>query len=94
VQCDVRDAFVALKEATAQAQAEDTKEAQRAGIAHATANGGPRAYKGRTAKLQPQAARERAGDARQIRKRWRSQARSKKKGHEQPPPLKQFAESL
>jgi putative DNA-invertase from lambdoid prophage Rac len=33
--------------ATAQAQAERTKEAQRAGIAHAKANGGPRAYKGR-----------------------------------------------
>ena len=40
MQCDVRDAFVALKAATAQAQAEDTKEAQRAGIAHPTANGG------------------------------------------------------
>jgi hypothetical protein len=33
--------------ATAQAQAEATKEAQRAGIAHAKANGDARAYKGR-----------------------------------------------
>ena len=47
VQCDVRDALVALKAATTQAQAEATKEAQRAGIAHAKANGGARAYKGR-----------------------------------------------
>ena len=47
MQCDVRDALVALKAATAQVQAEDTKEAQRAGISHATANGGARAYKGR-----------------------------------------------
>jgi putative DNA-invertase from lambdoid prophage Rac len=34
--------------ATAQAQAEATKEAQRAGIAHAKANGDARVYKGRT----------------------------------------------
>ena len=47
MQCDVRDALVALKAATTQAQAEATKEAQRAGIAHAKANGGARAYKGR-----------------------------------------------
>jgi putative DNA-invertase from lambdoid prophage Rac len=33
--------------ATAQAQAEATKEAQRAGIAHAKANGDARGYKGR-----------------------------------------------
>jgi putative DNA-invertase from lambdoid prophage Rac len=33
--------------ATAQAQAEATKEAQRAGIAHAKANGDARAYRGR-----------------------------------------------
>jgi hypothetical protein len=72
VQCDVRGALVALKAATAQVQAEDTKEAQRAGIAHAKANGGARAYKGRKAELQPQAVRERAGDTGQIRKRWRS----------------------
>ena len=38
VQCDVRDALVALKAATTQAQAQATR--QRAGIAHATANGG------------------------------------------------------
>ena len=72
VQCDVRDALVALKAATAQVQAEATKEAQRAGISHAKANGGARAYKGRKAELQPQAVRERAGDTGQIRKRWRS----------------------
>ena len=72
VQCDVRGALVALKAATAQVQAEDTKEAQRAGISHAKANGGARAYKGRKAELQPQAVRERAGDTGQIRKRWRS----------------------
>jgi hypothetical protein len=47
VQCDVLDALVALKAATTQAQGEATKEAQRAGIAHAKANGGARAYKGR-----------------------------------------------
>lgn len=68
----VRDALIAFMAATAQAQAEATKEAQRAGIAHAKANGGARAYKGRKAELQPQAVRERAGDTGQIRKRWRS----------------------
>jgi hypothetical protein len=47
VQCDVRDALVALKAATTQALAEATKEAQRAGIAHAKANGGARALQGR-----------------------------------------------
>jgi hypothetical protein len=47
VQCDVRDVLVALKAATTQAQAEATKEAQRAGIAHAKANGGARACKSR-----------------------------------------------
>jgi hypothetical protein len=72
VQCDVRDALVALKAATTQAQAEATKEAQRAGIAHAKANGGARALQRSEAELQPQAVRERAGDAGQIRKRWRS----------------------
>ena len=36
----VRDALIAFMAATAQAQAEATKEAQRAGIAHAKANGG------------------------------------------------------
>ena len=43
----VRDALIAFMAATAQAQAEATKEAQRAGIAHAQANGDARAYKGR-----------------------------------------------
>jgi hypothetical protein len=54
VQCDVRDALVALKAATTQAQ--------RAGIAHAKANGGARALQRSEAELQPQAIRERAGD--------------------------------
>jgi putative DNA-invertase from lambdoid prophage Rac len=36
----VRDALIAFMAATAQAQAEATKEAQKAGIAHAKANGG------------------------------------------------------
>ena len=43
----IRDALIAFMAATAQAQAEATKEAQRAGIAHAKANGDARAYKGR-----------------------------------------------
>jgi putative DNA-invertase from lambdoid prophage Rac len=43
----VRDALIAFMAATAQAQAEAAKEAQRAGIAHAKANGGPFTYKGR-----------------------------------------------
>jgi DNA invertase Pin-like site-specific DNA recombinase len=43
----IRDALIAFMAATAQAQAEATKEAQRAGIAHAKANGHERAYKGR-----------------------------------------------
>ena len=43
----VRDALIAFMAATARAQAEATKEAQRAGIAHAKANGDARAYKGR-----------------------------------------------
>jgi putative DNA-invertase from lambdoid prophage Rac len=43
----VRDALIAFMAATAQAQAEATKEAQRAGIAHAKANEDARAYKGR-----------------------------------------------
>jgi putative DNA-invertase from lambdoid prophage Rac len=47
MQCAVRDALIAFMAATAQAQAEATKEAQRAGIAHAKANGDARAYKGR-----------------------------------------------
>jgi putative DNA-invertase from lambdoid prophage Rac len=47
MQCAVRDALIAFMAATAQAQAEATKEAQRAGIAHAKANSDARAYKGR-----------------------------------------------
>jgi putative DNA-invertase from lambdoid prophage Rac len=47
MQCAVRDALIAFMAATAQAQAEATKEAQRAGIAHAKANGDARAYRGR-----------------------------------------------
>jgi putative DNA-invertase from lambdoid prophage Rac len=47
MQCAVRDALIAFMAATAQAQAEATKEAQRAGIAHAKANGDGRPYKGR-----------------------------------------------
>jgi DNA invertase Pin-like site-specific DNA recombinase len=47
MQCAVRDALIAFMAATAQAQAEATKEAQRAGIAHARANADARAYRGR-----------------------------------------------
>jgi putative DNA-invertase from lambdoid prophage Rac len=47
MQCAIRDALIAFMAAAAQAQAEATKEAQRAGIAHAKANGDARAYKGR-----------------------------------------------
>jgi putative DNA-invertase from lambdoid prophage Rac len=43
----VRDALIAFMAATAQAQAEAMKESQRAGIAHARANGDAKAYKGR-----------------------------------------------
>ena len=43
----IRDALIAFMAAIAQAQAEAAKEAQRAGIAHAKANGHERAYKGR-----------------------------------------------
>jgi DNA invertase Pin-like site-specific DNA recombinase len=50
MQCAVRDALIGFMAATAQAQAEATKEAQRAGIAHVQANGdenGHDAYLGR-----------------------------------------------
>jgi putative DNA-invertase from lambdoid prophage Rac len=47
MQCAVRDALIAFMAATAQAQAEANKEAQRAGIAHAKANIEARAYRGR-----------------------------------------------
>ena len=45
MQMAVRDAMIAFMAATAQAQAEATKEAQRAGIEHAKANG--EGYRGR-----------------------------------------------
>ena len=50
MQMAVRDALIAFMAASAQAQAEATKEAQRAGVAHARANGsrdGAKAYRGR-----------------------------------------------
>lgn len=43
----VRDALIGFMSASAQAQAEALKEAQRAGIAHARTKDRPRAYKGR-----------------------------------------------
>jgi putative DNA-invertase from lambdoid prophage Rac len=46
MQMAVRDALIAFLAATAQAQAEATREAQRAGIAHAKDNN-PRKYRGR-----------------------------------------------
>jgi DNA invertase Pin-like site-specific DNA recombinase len=46
MQCAVRDALIAFMAATAQAQAEATKSAQRAGIAHAR-RAQPSAYLGR-----------------------------------------------
>ena len=46
MQCAVRDALIAFMAATAQAQAEAAKEAQKAGIAHAKASG-EAAYLGR-----------------------------------------------
>ena len=46
VQMAVRDSLIAFMSATAQAQAEATKDAQRAGIAHAKANEGDK-YRGR-----------------------------------------------
>ncbi|HEY5330795.1 MAG TPA: recombinase family protein [Acidobacteriaceae bacterium] len=47
MQMAVRDALIAFMAATAQAQAEATKAAQKAGIAHAKAAEGAKAYKGR-----------------------------------------------
>lgn len=46
MQCAVRDALIGFMAATAQAQAEATKEAQRAGIAHHRATA-PQKYRGR-----------------------------------------------
>lgn len=47
VQMAVRDALIGFMAATAQAQAEATKEAQKAGIAHAKAAEGDTKYRGR-----------------------------------------------
>jgi putative DNA-invertase from lambdoid prophage Rac len=47
MQCAVRDALIAFMAATAQAQDEATKEAQRAGITHERANSEARAHRGR-----------------------------------------------
>lgn len=47
VQMAVRDALIGFMAATAQAQAEATKAAQRAGIDHAQAQAGQTAYRGR-----------------------------------------------
>lgn len=47
MQMAVRDALIAFMAATAQAQAEATKAAQKAGIAHAKATDGAKVYKGR-----------------------------------------------
>lgn len=47
VQMAVRDALIGFMAATAQAQAEATKEAQKAGIAHAKATEGTTKYRGR-----------------------------------------------
>jgi putative DNA-invertase from lambdoid prophage Rac len=49
----VRDALIAFMAAMAQAQAEATKEAQRAGITHAKANE-PEAYRGRKPSFTPE----------------------------------------
>lgn len=47
IQKAVRDALIAFMAATAQAQAEATKEAQKAGIAHAREHDGAAKYRGR-----------------------------------------------
>ena len=62
MQCAVRDALIAFMAATAQAQAEATREAQRAGIAHAKANRDARAYRGR----KPSYSRKQFEDARAL----------------------------
>jgi putative DNA-invertase from lambdoid prophage Rac len=54
MQCAIRDALIAFMAATAEAQAEATKEAQRAGIAHAKANCDVRACKGRKPSYSPE----------------------------------------
>lgn len=57
----VRDALIAFMSATAQAQAEATKEAQRAGIAHAKAHE-PQSFKGR----KPSFSRDQLGTIRDM----------------------------
>jgi len=47
IQQAIRDSLIAFMAATAQAQAEVTKEAQKAGIAHARANDDRTKYRGR-----------------------------------------------
>jgi DNA invertase Pin-like site-specific DNA recombinase len=47
MQAAVRDALIGFMAAMAQAQAEATKEAQKAGIAHAKGMAGPTKYRGR-----------------------------------------------
>ncbi|PIO98280.1 recombinase family protein [Pleomorphomonas carboxyditropha] len=53
MQMAVRDALIGFLAATAQAQAEATKEAQRAGIDHAKANSREDAYRGRKPSFTP-----------------------------------------
>jgi putative DNA-invertase from lambdoid prophage Rac len=54
MQAAVRDALIAFMAATAQAQAEATKEAQKAGVAHAKATQGNRKYRGRKPTFTPE----------------------------------------
>src|SRR3984893_17577227 len=62
MQCAVRDALIAFMAATPNAKAKATKEAHRAGITHAKANGDARAYKGR----KPSYTRKQFEDARAL----------------------------
>ena len=50
----VRDSLIAFMAATAQSQAEVTKEAQKAGIAHAQANDDGSKYRGRKPTFSPE----------------------------------------
>lgn len=68
VQMAVRDALIGFMAATAQAQAEATKEAQRAGIAHAKAQDGD-SYRGRKpsfARAQLEAVRSRLAEGASV----------------------------
>lgn len=67
MQCAVRDALIAFMAATAQAQAEATKAAQRTGILHAKANGDARASKGRKPSYSREQLSARAGADRHAR---------------------------